>query len=74
MTSRVALVRISDLSPGFNTGLRSMPDFNWGQVTMMEIHVSRGARDRYQFDRNFFSFTSIVVFPNVSASREFADR
>ena len=41
---------------------------------MMEFHISRGARDRYQFAGNLFSFTGNVVFANVSASREFAHR
>ncbi len=41
---------------------------------MMEFHISKGARDRYQFAGNLFSFTGNVVFANVSASREFAHR
>jgi glycosidase len=41
---------------------------------MMEFHISRGARDRYQFAGNLFSFTGNVVFANLSASREFAYR
>nr|WP_263418187.1 alpha-amylase family glycosyl hydrolase [Terriglobus albidus] len=41
---------------------------------MMEFHISRGARERYQFAGNLFSFTGNVVFANVSASREFAHR
>jgi glycosidase len=41
---------------------------------MMEFHISRGARDRYQFAGNLFSFAGNVVFANVSASREFAHR
>src|SRR5580692_10947988 len=43
-------------------------------VTMMEFHISRGARDRYQFAEDLFSFRGNVVFANVSASREFAHR
>jgi len=41
---------------------------------MMEFHISKGARYRYQFAENIFSFTGNVVFANVSASREFAHR
>ena len=41
---------------------------------MMEFHISRIARDRYQFSETIFSFTGNVVFANVSASREFAHR
>ncbi|HVJ09181.1 MAG TPA: alpha-amylase family glycosyl hydrolase [Acidisarcina sp.] len=41
---------------------------------MMEFHISKGARDRYQFAGNLFSFTGNVVFANLSASRQFAHR
>jgi glycosidase len=41
---------------------------------MMEFHISRGARERYQFAGNLFSFTGNVVLANLSASREFAHR
>ncbi|HEY4048335.1 MAG TPA: alpha-amylase family glycosyl hydrolase [Acidobacteriaceae bacterium] len=41
---------------------------------MMEFHVSREARDRYQFDETLFSFTGNVIFANLAASREFAYR
>src|ERR1700733_7565406 len=41
---------------------------------MMEFHISRGARDRYQVAGNLFSFTGNVVFADVSASRDFAHR
>src|ERR1700716_2057745 len=44
------------------------------EFTMMEFHISSGARDRYQFAGDLFSFTGNVVFANVSASREFAHR
>ena len=36
---------------------------------MMEFHISKGTRDRYQFAENLFSFTGNVVFANVAASR-----
>jgi glycosidase len=41
---------------------------------MMEFHVSRRARNRYQFAETLFSFTGNVVFANLSASRLFAHR
>jgi len=41
---------------------------------MMEFHISRGARDRYQFPETLFSFNGNVVFANVGASRELAHR
>jgi glycosidase len=40
----------------------------------MEFHVSREARDRYEFNQKLFSFNGNVVFANLSASREFAFR
>ena len=39
-----------------------------------EFHVSRQARDRYQFSDALFSLTGNVVFANVKAAREFAER
>jgi glycosidase len=41
---------------------------------MMEFHIAKGARDRYQFAENLFSFTGNVIFANIAASREFAYR
>jgi len=41
---------------------------------MMEFHISRSARNRYQFAETLFSFSGNVVFANVAASREFAHR
>jgi glycosidase len=40
----------------------------------MEFHVSREARDRYEFGKMLFSFSGNVVFANLGASREFAFR
>src|SRR5579883_1697776 len=39
-----------------------------------EFHVSRAARDRYRFDDVFFSITGNVVFANIAAARQFAQR
>ena len=44
------------------------------KFAMMEFHISKSARDRYQFAGNLFSYAGNVVFANVSASREFAHR
>jgi len=41
---------------------------------MMEFHISRGARERYQFTESLFSYTGNVVFANMAACREFAHR
>ncbi len=44
------------------------------EVPTYEFHVSRAVRDLYQFDQAFFSSTGNVVFANLAASREFAQR
>ena len=41
---------------------------------MMEFHIARGARQRYQFDESLFSFSGNVVFASMPACREFAHR
>ena len=41
---------------------------------MMEFHISRNARERYQFVGSLFSYTGNVVFANMAACREFAHR
>jgi glycosidase len=43
------------------------------QVTM-EFHISRQARDVYQFDETLFALTGNVVFANFHAARVFAQR
>jgi glycosidase len=40
----------------------------------MEFHVSRQARDRYQFDDGLFTLSGNVVFANLHAARVFAQR
>ena len=40
----------------------------------MEFHISRQARERYQFAESLFSYTGNVVFANMPACREFAYR
>ena len=41
---------------------------------MMEFHIARKARERYQFAESLFSFTGNVVFANLAGAREFAHR
>jgi glycosidase len=41
---------------------------------MMEFHISRNARERYQFAETLFSYTGNVVFANMAACRDFAYR
>ena len=40
----------------------------------MEFHISRKARDRYQFDQSLFALTGNVIFANFRAAREFAQK
>lgn len=40
----------------------------------MEFHVSRAARQRYQFDESLFSTRGSVIFANFHAARVFAQR
>jgi glycosidase len=40
----------------------------------MEFHISRRARDRYQFDESLFSTSGNVIFANFYAVRVFAQR
>jgi glycosidase len=39
-----------------------------------EFHVSRAARDRYQFKDAFFSLTGSAVFSDIAGARQFAHR
>ncbi|HWG20123.1 MAG TPA: alpha-amylase family glycosyl hydrolase [Terracidiphilus sp.] len=41
---------------------------------MLEFHISRGARERYQFPDTLFSFNGNVVFANMGGCRAFAHR
>jgi glycosidase len=40
----------------------------------MEFHISRSARDRYQFDKGLFSTNGNVIFANFHATRSFAQK
>ncbi len=39
-----------------------------------EFHVSRQARDRYQFDESLFSLSGNVIFANFHGARQFAQK
>jgi len=41
---------------------------------MMEFHISRRARERYNFAESLFSYSGNVVFANLAACRDFALR
>jgi glycosidase len=41
---------------------------------MMEFHISRNARERYQFAESLFSFAGNVVFASMATCRDFALR
>ena len=41
---------------------------------MMEFHISREARDYYQFDQSLFSSSGNVIFANFHAARVFAQK
>jgi len=43
-------------------------------MATFELHVSRRARDRYQFDDTLFSITGNVIFANFRAARVFAQK
>lgn len=51
-----------------------IPHLGSVKPTGMEFHVSRAARDRYQFDDSLFSISGNVVFANFHAARVFAQR
>ncbi|MEL6822856.1 MAG: hypothetical protein AAFP70_13940, partial [Calditrichota bacterium] len=41
---------------------------------VLEFHVSRSSRDRYQFDLSMFSISGNVIFANFHAARLFAQK
>ncbi len=43
-------------------------------AAQMEFHISRQARDRYQFDESLFTLSGNVLFPNFHAVRVFAQK
>jgi glycosidase len=44
------------------------------KAVRMEFHVSRQARDRYQFDQSLFSLSGNMLFANFHGARVFAQR
>ena len=40
----------------------------------MEFHISKYARERYQFDQTLFSYNGNVIFANFNAAREFSQK
>ena len=45
-----------------------------GAARALEFHISRKARDLYQFDQSLFSLSGNVIFANFRASRVFAQK
>jgi glycosidase len=43
-------------------------------LAQMEFHISREARDFYQFEQSLFSLSGNVIFANFHATRVFADK
>ncbi len=43
-------------------------------IAGMEFHISRKARDFYQFEESLFSLSGNVIFPNFQAARVFAQK
>ena len=41
---------------------------------MFEFHISRHAREKYDFDQSIFSFDGNVIFANFHAARLFAQK
>ena len=44
------------------------------QVPSFEFHVSRAARDAYDFDQSLFTFSGNVIVGDMAACRAFAER
>jgi len=40
----------------------------------MEFHISRRARDKYQFDETLFAYDGNVIFANFYAARKFVQK
>lgn len=41
---------------------------------MLEFHVSRNARDKYDFDQSLFALSGNVIFANFHSARQFAQK
>jgi glycosidase len=44
------------------------------EAAMMEFHISRQSRDRYQFDQSLFSYNGNAILANFHAARIFAQK
>ena len=44
------------------------------RLPLMEFHVARTARDRYQFDESLFAYMGNVIIANFHAARVFAQK
>src|SRR5579863_10543789 len=55
-------------------GTRRRHRSSGAHVFMMEFHISRAARRRYQFEDTLFSFNGNVIFSDLGACRSFAHR
>jgi hypothetical protein len=64
----------SDCYPTYPTSDVQLPVHMTGLFPTFEFHVSRNARDRYTFAEELFSVTGNVIFANLAASRQFAQR
>src|SRR5512139_3091442 len=53
---------------------RQEQTMRYRKAPRMEFHVSRQARDRYQFDQSLFSLNGNVIFANFHAARVFAQK
>jgi glycosidase len=68
-------VRTGEHEGAFPSGMRQLISGWLGvRLLMMEFHISRNARERYQFAESLFSYTGNVVFASLAACREFAYR
>ena len=70
-------IRLTALEKSLTTGDKSSTAGgkvrrSHGRNVTMEFHISRQARELYNFDQSLFSLTGNVVFPNYLATRVFA--
>jgi glycosidase len=46
---------------------------SWSRLNFFEFHVSRKAREKYQFDEQLFALNGNVILANFAAARRFAE-
>src|SRR5208337_2063105 len=78
---RRVLPPVTEMEPAVERGRPShltsevqLPVHMTALLPTFEFHVSRNARDRYQFGEALFSVTGNVIFANLAASRQFAQQ